>query len=200
MMNTRNKVEAFYSREQPFREELNILRGLALETGAVEDFKWSGPVYTTNGKNVFGIMGFKHHFGLWFFNGVFMKDPLGVLQAAQKGTKALRHWKFYSQAEIDKKSILAYLREAIQNQQQGLEHKPEPKQEIKIPRILQERLSKEKDLLASFDALSPYKQREYCEHITTAKQEKTRLSRLEKMLPLIRKGLSLNDKYRNPSA
>ena len=48
----------------------------------------------------------------------------------------------------------------------------------------------------SFDSLTPFKQKEYSEHIGSAKQEKTRISRLEKSIPLIAEGKGLNDKYR----
>jgi len=195
-MDASAKVEAFYSKERPFKKELGILRDLARQTEARETFKWSGPVYTIDGKNVFGIMGFTHHFGLWFFNGVFLKDPLGVLAVAQETTKAMRHWRFTSEKEIDPKQVLRYLEEAIDNQKKGLEHRPEAKKTLKIPELLHQELVKDKNLMAAFKALAPYKQREFCEHIGSAKQEKTRRSRLDQSLALIREGLSLNDKYR----
>ncbi len=195
-MTAKDKVEAYYARESPFREAMCMLRTLALQTRAEEDFKWSGPVYTAGGKNVFGIMGFKHHFGLWFFNGVYLKDPLGVLEAAQKGTRAMRHWKFTSMDQIQGPQVLGYLNEAIDNQEKGLEHRPVRKKAPPMPPLLRDCLEKDPVLQAAFKSLAPYKQREYCEHIGTAKQEKTRRSRLEKCLPLIRRGLSMNDQYR----
>jgi len=36
-------------------------------------------------KNVLAICKFKHHFGIWFFNGVFLNDPENLLETAQKG-------------------------------------------------------------------------------------------------------------------
>jgi uncharacterized protein YdeI (YjbR/CyaY-like superfamily) len=195
-MEPSDKLEAFYSRERPFKKELCILRELARKTEARETLKWGSPVYTINGKNVFGIMGFKHHFGLWFFNGVFLKDPEGVLVAAQEETKAMRHWKFTSRAEIRSGKVLAYMEEAIANQKKGMEHRPEGKKKVEIPGILVEALGKDNALMLAFKALTPYKQSEDCEHIASAKQEKTRQSRLEKSLTLIRKGISLNEKYR----
>ncbi len=44
--------------------------------------------------------------------------------------------------------------------------------------------------------LTPYKQRDYCEYIAEAKQQKTKESRLEKIIPMISKGQGLNDKYK----
>jgi uncharacterized protein YdeI (YjbR/CyaY-like superfamily) len=193
------KIEAFYAKEQPFKEGIATLRELALKTEFKETLKWGAPVYTINNKNVLGIMCFKHHFGIWFFNGVFLSDPKKVLQNAQDGkTKAMRHWRFNDINDIDKNAVLAYMQEAIENQKKGVEHKPErTKKSIVIPEILAESLNNNRTLKNKFDALSPYKQREFCEHIISAKQEKTKLSRLEKIIPMVEAGIGLNDKYKN---
>ena len=45
--------------------------------------------------------------------------------------------------------------------------------------------------------LTPGKQREYAEYIQTAKQDATKQTRLEKITPMILKGVGLNDKYKN---
>ena len=65
-----------------------------------------------------------------------------------------------------------------------------------IPEILQNELDKNRELLAKFNEFSPYKQREFIEHITSAKQEKTQMARLEKIIPMILEEKGLNDKYR----
>lgn len=195
-MKAKEKIEAYFSKDGPFKKELTILRELARQTEADETLKWGAPVYTADGKNVFGIMRFKKHYGVWFFNGVFLKDPRGVLESAQQSTKALRHWKFYAEDELDTKAVLEYMNEAITNQKKGIEHLPERKKKVAIPPLLKDALDKDKALKRAFDEFSPYKQREFCEHIGSAKLEKTRLSRLEKSLPLIRKGVALHDKYR----
>ena len=62
------KIDTYYKKEHPFRDGIALLREIALTTEADEDFKWSIPVYTVNGKNVFGICNFKTHFWVWFFN------------------------------------------------------------------------------------------------------------------------------------
>ncbi|WP_395047400.1 YdeI/OmpD-associated family protein [Flavobacterium sp.] len=46
----------------------------------------------------------------------------------------------------------------------------------------------------AFELFSPYKQKEFIEYIDTAKQEKTKLDRLEKIKPMILDGKGLNDK------
>ncbi|HMB64424.1 MAG TPA: DUF1801 domain-containing protein [Eudoraea sp.] len=198
-MTASEKVEAYFKRDQPFKDGISLLREIALNTEMEETLKWGSPVYTVNGKNVLGIMAFKRHFGVWFFNGVFLKDFNKVLKNAQEGkTKAMRHWKFKSMAEIDRAAVLAYMEEAIENQKKGLALKPERNQKkVIVPGPLKEVLSNDKSLKAKFDALSPGRRREYCEHISSAKQEKTKWSRLEKIMPLILEGTGLNEMYKN---
>ncbi len=195
MKNT--EVEAFYAKEGPFREGLSLLRQLALQTGLEEDYKWNSPVYTLEGKNVFGITAFSSHFGIWFFNGVYLKDPQKVLENAQEGkTKAMRHWKFTDMDEIGSESVLAYMREAVENQKKGKVWTPNKKKTVEVPELLKAKLEVDSALNRAFKELSPYKRREFCEYIASAKQEATKLRRLEKILPMIRDGISLNDQYR----
>ncbi len=192
-------VEAYYEKEASFKKEINRLREVAQKTEAVETCKWGMPVYTIDNKNVFGICRFKDFFGVWFFNGVFLKDPKKVLRNAQEGkTKAMRHWNFTKAVEIDEKGVLAYMNEAIINQKEGKIIKPtKPKQgALEIPNELRLALSKNAGLKKSFSNFTPYKQKEFCEYISEAKQEATKLRRVTKVLPLIENGVGLNDKYR----
>ena len=193
-----SKADSYFEKEQPYKLEIAVLREIALSTELEETVKWGAPVYTVNNKNVMGIMAFKSHFGLWFFNGVYMSDPENVLENAQEGkTKAMRHWKFYSGDAIDKSLVREYMLEAIENQKRGLELKPERKKtETSIPELLKNALDANSELKSNFEGLTPYKQREYCEYIGTAKQEKTKTTRLEKILPMIAEGIGMNDKYR----
>ena len=76
--------------------------------------------------------------------------------------------------------------------------KPEKKgNEVDIPEELLKVLEENPNLKSQFQALSPYKQREYCEHIASAKQDATKHRRLSKIIPLLKKGIGLHDKYRN---
>lgn len=196
-MEKAEKLNAYYHQDHPFKQGIARLRELALQSGAQENFKWSFPVYTLKGKNVFGICKFKHHFGVWFFNGVFMKDPKNVLENAQEGkTKGMRHWKFNALDEIDEKGVYAYMLESLENQEKGLEVKAEKTSKVVIPEQLQSALNKNRSLQSTFEKFTPYKQKEFCEYIAEAKQESTKIRRLEKILTLIEKGVGLNDGYR----
>ncbi|RIV69894.1 YdeI/OmpD-associated family protein [Flagellimonas aequoris] len=196
-MEKSEKLEAFYEKEHPFKNGIALLRELALQTDCEEDFKWSFPVYTVNGKNVFGVSKFKGYFGVWFFNGALMNDQKKVLENAQEGkTKGMRHWKFFSLEEVDKKGVIAYMQEAIQNQKKGIELATAKPTKAVIPDLLQTKLAENASLKSAFDAFAPYKQKEFCEYIAEAKQEATKLRRLDKILPMIEKGVGLNDGYR----
>lgn len=185
-----------WNKTNQWDNEIEQLHAIIRKTSLVETTKWGGPVYTHNNKNVLGIGGFKSYFGIWFYNGVFLKDEKKLLiNANEESTKSLRQMRFNSVDEIDEKLILAYIKEAIEIEDKGLII-PKEKKETIIPEILQNELDKNINLNTKFNSFSPYKQREFIEHITSAKQEKTQLARLEKVIPMILEGKGLNDKYR----
>ena len=199
LINTKTTIlekENKWNKTNQWENEIEQLHAIIRKTPLVETTKWGGPVYTYNNKNVLGIGGFKSYFGIWFYNGVFLKDEKKLLiNANEENTKSLRQMRFNSANEIDEKLILAYIKEAIEIEEKGLAI-PKEKKETIIPEILQNELDKNSELLAKFNTFSPYKQREFIEHITSAKQEKTQINRLEKIIPMILEGKGLNDKYR----
>ncbi len=193
-----SSVEEYIEVHSHFSDALTLLRDLINSTQLDESLKWSAPVYSLNGKNVVGLGAFKQHFGIWFFNGVFLKDEQQLLVNAQEKTKALRQMRFESIEDIDKAAVLAYVKEAIENQKLGKELKPERKgKTVVIPKELSTVLKVNSELNTSFKALTPGKQREYCEYIESAKREATKQTRLDKITPMILKGVGLHDKYKN---
>lgn len=193
-----SSVEEYIEVNSHFSDALTLLRDLINSTQLDESLKWNAPVYSLNGKNVVGLGAFKQHFGIWFFNGVFLKDEQQLLVNAQEKTKALRQMRFESIEDIDKAAVLAYVKEAIENQKLGKELKPERKgKTVVIPKELSTVLKANGELNTSFKALTPGKQREYCEYIESAKREATKQTRLDKITPMILKGVGLHDKYKN---
>lgn len=193
------KIDAYIEKHSNWKEALSELRAVLKQTEAVETVKWGIPTYTVNGKNVMGIGAFKNHFGLWFFNGSFLSDPKGVLRNAQEGkTRGMRQLNWNSLDEVDFDMVRTYALEAIENQKQGKEIKPQrTTKKLLVPEELKAGFEEDKHLKAAFDKLTPGRQREYADHIGSAKQEKTRLSRLEKCRPMIMSGKGLHDKYKN---
>lgn len=182
-----------------FREEISTLRHLILKTGLTETVKWKGPVYVHNGQNVVGIAAFKEHFGLWFFQGALLKDPLRVLVNAQAGkTHAMRQWRMNAKADIQPRHVMSYLHEAITNAQKGKRIAPRKatKSPPPLPDTLKTALEKSTRLRTAFEKLTPGKQKEYAEYIATAKQTATQLSRITRIRPMILAGAGLNDRYK----
>ncbi|MBT8257450.1 MAG: YdeI/OmpD-associated family protein [Bacteroidia bacterium] len=194
-----HSVEEYIEVHDKYSVALSELRKLMLETEMEETLKWSIPTYTLNGKNVCGIGAFKNHFGIWFFNGVFLKDEHKLLRNAQEGkTKAMRQIIFNSIDDIKPDLIRIYIKEAIENQKSGKEVKPNrTKKEVIIPEELKFAFDSNSELKQNFERLAPYKRREFCDYISSAKREATKESRLEKIIPMILQGVGLNDKYKN---
>lgn len=197
-MDKQQKLEAFYTAESPWKEAVNSLRTTILKTELEEDWKWNFPTYTLKGKNVVAVASHKTHFGIWFFQGVFLKDEKKLLRNAQEGkTKAMRSLYYTAESDIDETIVSSYILEAIQNSKEGKVVKMQRlSTPIIIPDILQTALSKNTELKTNFEQFTPGKQREYAEHIGSAKQEATQLRRLDKCIPMILAGSGLNDKYK----
>lgn len=192
-------VDEYIASSGDWDKSLQLLRKLISSTGLVETVKWGMPVYTLYNKNIVGFSAFKSWTGLWFYQGVFLRDPEGRLISAQEGTtKGLRQMRFSSLNEIEESRdlILAYLKEAIQNQKEGKVIKTERNKSLEIPQELQEAFRRDPALKDAFHALSLTNKRDFAEHVGTAKREETRKQRLEKVIPMILKGIGLNDKYK----
>lgn len=193
---TMEKEKKKWGSNSMWGEELELLKSIIHKSGLTETIKWGAPVFTYKGKNIAGVVGFKNHFTLWFYKGVFLKDEAGLLvNANEENTKSLRQWRFTAREQINENLVLQYIYEAIEIEKAGLAIKQEKKETV-IPALLQNELDTDPYLAEKFSGLTPFRQREYCEFIETAKQEKTKLARLDKIRPLITAGIGLHDKYR----
>jgi uncharacterized protein YdeI (YjbR/CyaY-like superfamily) len=197
MMKKHASAEEFIASYPKWKEILVPLRKLLMATELEETIKWSVPVYTLGGKNVAGLMAFKNHAAIWFFNGALLKDKRKRLVNAQEGvTKAQRQWRFKTADGVELDLIRAYVDEAINNQKQGKVVKKPARKSLSIPEELNAALDGNKELKSAFAALTAFKQKEYAGYISGAKQQKTRDLRTEKIIPMILKGQGLNDRYR----
>jgi uncharacterized protein YdeI (YjbR/CyaY-like superfamily) len=193
-----SSVDGYIASGGDWKGSLILLRELFSSTILEEEIKWGMPVYTLKGKNVVGFSAFKSWVGIWFYQGVFLKDDAGLLMNAQEGvTRGLRQWRFSSADEIQKNRllILSYLEEAIQNHKDGKELKIQRNKAVVIPEELKIAFRNNPALKDHFEALSLSKKRDYAEHIGSAKREETRKQRLEQAIPKILGGVGRNDKY-----
>jgi len=183
--------------EEKWEAEQAFMTAILEKTTLEKSIKWGAPVYTHKGNNVVSFLGFKNFFSIWFHNGVFLKDPYQVLVNAQEGkTKSMRQWRFSSVLEMDERKILNYIQEAIEIENEGLKIKPDKFKPVAIPNIFSEAFSNDDGLQKSFQKLTPGKQKEYILYIEEAKQEATKLKRLDKVIPMIMEGKGLNDRYK----
>lgn len=177
-------------------EALEKLKEILSKTPLEVTVKWGADVYVHNGKNIVSIGAFKNHIALVFFNGVFINDVFNVF-SSDTTAKAMRQWKFKSLEEIDEKKILSYVNQAIKNSEEGKELKAEKHQPVPTAELLLETFKKDKKLKEAFEKLTSGKQKEYNLYIGEAKQEATKIKRLEKIIPMILQGVGLHDKYKN---
>ena len=174
-------VDDYIAGNSQWPEELAKLRKILAESPLEETIKWGAPCYTYQGKNVVGIGAFKSYVGLWFHQGALLSDPDKVLINAQEGkTRAQRQWRFTSGKEIKIGRIKAYVKEAIALQAAGKSIKPARAKTLALPAELKALLKQDAAIKKAFAALTPGRQREYAEHIGSARQEATRNANVNK--------------------
>ena len=177
-----------------WKEELETLRQLVVETGLKEEVKWGSPVYTHRGKNIVSVAALKDFATIGFFKGVLLKDKHQILQQ-QGNLQSDRIVKFTNVKEIKKlaKILRAYVLEAIEIEDSGkkveFKKKPEP-----MPDELLQALEDDPLLKEAFYRLTLGRQRSYSIFISQPKQEKTRLSRVEKCKSKIFHGKGWNER------
>lgn len=176
-------------------KEFERLRAIALETEIIEDLKWGCPCYTYEGKNIFLIHGFKEYCALLFFKGALMKDPEKILIQQTENVQAARQIRFTDvQQIIDlEKTLRAYIFEAVEIEESGAKVEMKKTKEFEMPEEFQQQLDGNMTLKEAFQALTPGRQRAYLLYFSSAKQPKTRTSRIEKCIPEILNGKGLND-------
>jgi uncharacterized protein YdeI (YjbR/CyaY-like superfamily) len=153
------------------------------------------PCYTYQKKNVVIIIPLKESCALSFFKGALLKDPSHILEKIGEHTQAGRWIKFTSIKEITalRRTLTDYIYEAIEVEESGKKVKLKKPSEYAIPEELQARLDQDPILKAAFEALTPGRRKSYIFHISSAKQEKTRIARAEKCAPMILAGRGFNE-------
>jgi uncharacterized protein YdeI (YjbR/CyaY-like superfamily) len=191
---TNPNVDAFIANAKNWQPELKLLRAILLDSQLTEDFKWSQPCYTLDGKNVIVLGPMKDSCAFAFFKGALLKDPHGVLTRPGQHSQSARWIKFTSTREIaEMKSVLkSYIREAIQIEKSGLKVKLKKTSDLKLPEEFQLMLDEFPDVKKAFEALTPGRQRAYIYHFSAPKQSKTREARIRKFMPHILKGKGLD--------
>jgi uncharacterized protein YdeI (YjbR/CyaY-like superfamily) len=189
------KVDFFFDKAKQWQKEFEKLRSIALDTGLEEDLKWGCPCYTYNEKNIFLIHGFKEYCALLFFKGALLSDTDNILIQQTENVQAARQIRFTGlQQIIDlEKVIKTYMYEAVEVERSGVKVEMKKTKEFEIPEEFQKKLDENSELKESFEALTQGRQRAYLLYFSSAKQSKTRESRIEKYIPAILKGKGIKD-------
>ena len=191
------RIDAYIAQAAPFAQPiLKRLRGVvhAACPAVIETMKWSTPSFEYHGL-LAGIAGFKAYctFSLW-------KDKLVRSRGGASAGRILdAAGKIATVAEIpDEAALRQLVKLAAELNEKGVKverKKAPPKGPVEVPEDLRKALDKNKKAKAAFDGFSPSHRREYVEWITEAKQDVTRLKRLQQAILWMAEGKVRNWKY-----
>jgi uncharacterized protein YdeI (YjbR/CyaY-like superfamily) len=189
------KISAYIEKASGEQKEiLNRLRVFLLqeEFEITEDWKWNAPNFNCNGM-ICWLASFKNHVGVNFFKGSLIEDLHNMYDEAcmDKGNRQI---KFRSLEDVDETKLKHYLYEAIKLNKEGTKVQAK-KIDTEIPEDLAHAFASHPKAKAFFDTLAAGYRRDYIEWITTAKQEKTRLKRLNTTIEWLSEGKKKNWKY-----
>ena len=188
------KVEAFIKRSNKWPAEMAAIRPILLGCGLTEDIKWGKPCFSYEDHNIVIFQEMNAFLSLMFFKGALLKDADGVLLSQGPNSRSALRMEFTSVDDVTRlaKTVKAYVAEAIDVENAGLEVGPAPAP-VWVDELLK-RLAEDAALKVAFEALTPGRQREYNLHFSDAKQAKTREERVEKSVPKILSGKGLRDR------
>lgn len=189
------KVDFYFDEAKKWQKEQEELRQIALDCQLTEELKWGSPCYTFQNTNVVLIHAFKDYCAFLFFKGALLSDTDNLLIRQSENVQAGRQIRFTNLQEIlDLKLILkTYIYQAIEVEKAGLKVQLKKTKEFEIAAEFQKKLDEDSKLATAFKALTPGRQRAYLLYFSSAKQSKTRESRVEKCIDQILDGKGLDD-------
>ncbi len=192
---TNSTVDAFMTRDDPWRDAFQALRPMILDCDLTEEFKWGKPCYSLDGQNVVLMHGFKEYCALLFMKGALMKDPAGILVQQTENVQSARQIRFTSAGQIKgmENMLKSYIHEAIDLEKAGAKVEKKTTAQFAVPEEFQVRLDGDAELKTAFEALTPGRQRGYLLYFASAKQAKTREARVATAMPRIFEGKGIDD-------
>jgi len=188
------RIDAYIEKAQPFAKPILQRFRKAVHAGCpgvVETIKWQNPAFDYKGP-LAGMAAFKAHCAVGFWKESLMKA----------GLRAARTMGPFARVESidqlpDEKKLVAMVKEAAALNEAGVKivRNRTPKPPPKAPAFLLAALKKNTQAWRHWKTFPPSHKREYIEWITGAKQEETRVRRLEKAIAQIAAGKSQNWKY-----
>lgn len=166
---------------------------------AVEDFKWSFPVFTYKGANICHMAAFKHHCSFGFWLASLMDDPKGILKIGAEKDSMGSLGKITSLEQLPSiETMRLFFVQAMDLIEKGVKLQKTPTNSsatLEISDDFQKAVLQNSTAEFHFSKMSPGKKREYAAWIDSAKTEKTRQNRLTTAIEWISEGKSLNWKY-----
>jgi uncharacterized protein YdeI (YjbR/CyaY-like superfamily) len=189
------QVTRFLETQERWQPELYLLRGLILECGLLETYKWKQPCYTYLNKNVVIIGGYKDFCIMAFMKGALLGDSEGILSLPGENTNAGRVFRCTSVGEIMqyREVLKTYIFEAIEVERLGLQIPSKSVSDYIVPPELTQKMDTNTDFKIAFEGLTPSRKKAYLMHFGEAKQSSTRTSRIENCSPRILMGKGLQD-------
>ncbi len=178
---------------------LTRVRQVVLETApqVEETIKWGAPTFEYKGI-MLSMVAFKKFAAVWFHKGALFNDPKNLLEATAETTKSMRKYNVSSIEDLDEEGLRGLVLEAIEKNESGeqVEGFNQRDKKYDSSELLNEAMKSNAVARKTFESLPPSHQREYVEHIESAKQDATKQRRVEKALLLLEQGSGLHDKYR----
>lgn len=204
MVQRSSEVSGYIAAAAPFaRPILKHLRGLFLRADPrmEETIKWGAPFFELEGI-VGSISAFQRHVSLGFWKGDELRDPQRVFDKVGRTQMAMARFERVDDLPSDR-ALLDLIRQAVELNEAAVQ---KPKRATKarrrrtaapkVPADLAKGLARSSQARATFEALSPGKQREYVDWIEKAVRPQTRERRLAQTLEWLAEGKSRNWKYR----
>lgn len=189
-------IDAYILSSSPFAKEiLLIYRELIhkADKAVIEDWKWNAPVFHKN-ELVCGFGAFQKHVSIHFFNGAKMSDQHHLF-SSDCSAKHTRTIKLNAVSDINKYQLLDYFKEAFLLGEKCIQKTVS--KEIDIPELLQNALDANELAKKNFENMAYTYRKEYVLQISDAKQEATRLKRLNRIISNLEQNIKMHEQYKN---
>ncbi len=189
------RFETYFAKRQTWHDEFIALREILLSCGLDEELKWRQPCYTHGGANIVILSGFKKFCALGFFKGSLMPDPKNILESPGPNSRAVKLVRFTGLAEVTARraTLKSYIRAAIKIAKSGEKVDFSANKKITLPDELYDYLKRNPDVKKAWDALTPGRKRSWVMHLESARQSKTRETRIAKAKAKIMLGLGMGE-------
>lgn len=192
------RIDAYIESRQPFaRPILSHVRALvdAAAPELAEEFKWSHPAFTLNGKLVLGMAAFKEHAILNFWHGALVTGGTGVEDQAMGSFGRIASLRDLPPDDELKTMIAKAARLAAEGVKAPHVANRQKREALPVPPVLQAALDANPAAAEAWAGFTGGQRREYNEWIGEAKREETAAKRAAEAVGWIAEGKKRNWKY-----